>query len=247
MSESCEVYRFPQPVLAAEACAKHILQRLEAAILERGAATLAISGGSSPKPMFQDFAHRAFPWDRVHLFWVDERGVPPTDSQSNFKLAFDTWLDAGKFPPSNIHRIQAELKPEEAARLYRNEIRRHFDLPAGGLPHFDVIHRGIGPEGHTASLFPGEPLIRDHTTIAAEVWVEKMHQWRITLLPGTLEAARHTVMLVAGADKTEVVRTVIEGAYEPDQYPAQIASRGSTAAWFMDEAAAAGLSKGVSA
>jgi 6-phosphogluconolactonase len=191
--------------------------------------------------MFQDFSRAAFPWEKVHLFWVDERGVPPTDSQSNYKLAFDTWLGAAKFPADNIHRIQAELKPEEAARLYGNEIRRHFDLPAGGLPPFDVIHRGMGPEGHTASLFPGEPLIADHTGLAAAVWVEKMHQWRITLLPGVLEAARQTVMLVAGADKTEMVQTVLQGAYDPEQFPAQLASRGSTAVWFLDEAAAAGL------
>jgi 6-phosphogluconolactonase len=242
MSERSEIYRFPQAVLAAEACAKHILQRLEAAISERGAATLAISGGSSPKPMFQDFSRATLPWEQVHLFWVDERGVPPTDPQSNFKLASDTWLAPAKFPVENIHRIHAELKPEEAARLYSNDIRRHFDLPAGGLPHFDVIHRGMGPEGHTASLFPGEPMIQDHTGIAAAVWVEKVNMWRITLLPGVLEAARHTVMLVAGADKTEMVRTVLEGAYDPQQVPAQIASRGNAAAWFMDDAAAAGLS-----
>jgi 6-phosphogluconolactonase len=240
-SSVSETHRFPQPVLAAEACAKFVLQRLEAAISERGTATLAISGGSSPKPMFQDFSRAAFPWEKVHLFWVDERGVPPTDSQSNYKLAFDNWLGASKFPADNIHRIQAELKPEEAARLYAIEMRRHFDLPAGGLPSFDVIHRGMGSEGHTASLFPGEPLIGDHTGLAAAVWVEKMHQWRITLLPGVLEAARQTVMLVAGADKTEVVRTVLQGAYDPEQFPAQLASRGSTAIWFLDEAAAAGL------
>ncbi len=191
--------------------------------------------------MFQDFSRAALPWEKVHLFWVDERGVPPTDSQSNYKLAFDNWLGTAKFPADNIHRIQAELKPEEAARRYSIDIRRHFDLPAGGLPHFDVIHRGMGSEGHTGSLFPGEPLIQDHTGIAAAVWVEKVHMWRITFLPGVLEAARQTVMLVAGADKTEMVRTVLQGDYDPDQFPAQIGSRGNTAVWFLDEAAAAGL------
>jgi 6-phosphogluconolactonase len=245
MSDRRETHRYPDAHGAAEACGKRVLELLEAAIEERGAAALAISGGSSPKPMFQSFARSAFPWERVHLFWVDERGVPPTDEQSNFKLASDTWLAtmpvSANFPSANIHRIQAELAPDEAARLYREDIRGHFNLSDGELPRFDVIHRGMGPDGHTASLFPGSPLIEDRTGIAAATWVEKMHQWRITLLPGVLEAARHTVMLVTGADKSQMLRTVLEGAYDPQQTPAQIGSRIETAEWFLDEAAAAGL------
>jgi 6-phosphogluconolactonase len=215
---------------------------MEAAIAERGAAALAISGGSSPKPMFQIFAGSAFPWERVHLFWVDERAVPPTDEQSNFKLAADTWLTPAKFPSANIHRIQAELAPDEAARLYREEIRAYFKLSNEEQPKFDVVHRGMGPDGHTASLFPGSPLIEDRTRIAAATWVEKMHQWRISLLPAALEAARHTVMLVTGADKAQMLRTVLEGPYDPQQTPAQIGSRIGTAEWFLDEAASAALS-----
>ncbi len=104
----------------------------------------------------------------------------------------------------------------------------------------------MGPDGHTASLFPGSPLIEDRTRVAAATWaaatwVEKMHQWRITLLPAALEAARHTVMLVTGADKAQMLRTVLEGPYDPQQTPAQIASRIGTAEWFLDEAAASGL------
>ncbi len=241
MSGRCETHRFSDAHGAAAACAKRVLELMEAAIGERGAAALAISGGSSPKPMFQSFAHTSFPWERVHLFWVDERAVPPNDEQSNFKLASDTWLTEAKFPAANIHRIQAELAPDEAARLYRDEIRSYFKLPEGGLPQFDLIHRGMGPDGHTASLFPGSPLIEDRTRIAAAGWVEKMHQWRITLLPAVLEAARHTVMLVTGADKAKMLRTVLDGLYDPQQTPAQIASRTSSAEWFLDQAAAAEL------
>jgi 6-phosphogluconolactonase len=244
MSDRCETHRFPDAHGAAEACAKRVLERMQAAIAERGAAALAISGGSSPRPMFQSFARSSFPWERVHLFWVDERAVPPTDAQSNFKLASDTWLTPANFPSANIHRIPAELAPDEAARLYRDDIRRHFNLPDGEPPRFDVIHRGMGPDGHTASLFPGSPLLEDRTGIAAATWVEKMHQWRITLLPAVLEAARHTVMLVTGADKAQMLRTVLEGAYDPQQTPAQIGSRGGTAEWFLDEAAGAGIDFG---
>lgn len=241
MSNRYEIHRFPDADAAAEACGKRILALMQAAIDERGVATLAISGGSSPKPMFQGFARSSFPWEKVQLFWVDERAVPPTDEQSNFKLASDTWLTEARFPSTNIHRIQAEFAPDEAARLYQDEIRVNFSLPVGPLPQFDVIHRGMGPDGHTASLFPGSPLIEDRTRIAAAVWVEKMHQRRITLLPAVLEAARHTVMLVTGADKTKMLRTVLEGPYEPQQTPAQIGSLSEAAEWFLDQAAAAAL------
>jgi 6-phosphogluconolactonase len=239
MSARRETHRYPDPLRAAGACALSILKHVESAIAERGTANIAISGGSSPKPMFQDFASSSFDWSRVHLFWVDERGVPPTDPQSNFKFTSDYWLAPGKFPVSNIHRIQAELAPPKAAKLYREDIVRHFGLATGELPKFDLIHRGMGPDGHTASLFPGEALIDDLSDIAAAVWVQKMNQWRITLLPGVLEAARHTVLLVTGADKVQALRAVLGGPYDPKQYPCQIAAQESE--WFLDEAAAEGL------
>jgi 6-phosphogluconolactonase len=214
----------------ARACAKYILARLEEAISENGNANLAISGGSSPRPMFELFRATAFAWDQVQLFWVDERGVPPTDSQSNFKLANDTWLAPGGFPTKNIHRIQAELAPEIAAEKYAAEIA---DV------RFDVIHQGMGPDGHTASLFPGEPKIRDRDGVAAAVYVEKFHQWRITMLPRVLTGATHTAMLITGADKATVLRAVLKGPYEPETYPTQLVARGANDVnFFLDEAAA---------
>jgi 6-phosphogluconolactonase len=223
------VYPHPDAPAAAKACAARILELLAAS---GGSATLAISGGSSPKLMFEIFARTMFPWERVHLFWVDERVVPPTDPQSNFKLAWDAWLKPVAFPAANIHRVQAELGAAEAARRYEDDIRKHFALREGQLPAFDVIHRGMGPDGHTASLFPGDPHVDDHTGIAAAVWVEKMQQWRVTLLPGVLEAAQHTVMLVTGPDKKEMLAKVLSRG--PVEYPAQIASQ--QAEWFVEGA-----------
>ena len=135
---------------------------------------LAISGGTSPRTMFEIFAGTAFDWKRVHLFWVDERCVPPTDAQSNFKLADDTWLTPAKFPAANIHRVQTERDPEDAADIYVDELRLVF---GEGIPKFTVIHRGMGPDAHTASLFPGEPLIDDRTGLAAPAFlrVEKLN------------------------------------------------------------------------
>jgi len=213
---------------AAEECGRYILARLG----EKPKSTLAISGGSSPKPMFEMFARADFDWSRVDLFWVDERGVPPDHPQSNFGSARDLWLAPGKFPGENIHRIHAELEPHEAAARYVEEIRTVF---GDGIPEFDVIHQGMGPDAHTASLFPGEPLIADRSGIAAAVWVEKMKQWRITLLPAVLLAARHTAMLEAGADKKDALEMVLHGPEDAMKYPAQILRGARDLVWFVEE------------
>lgn len=224
------LHRFLDAHSAAEGCAQYILARLEQAISGKGSARLAISGGSSPRPMFEIFAATRFPWEKVQLFWVDERGVPPADSQSNFKFANDTWLAPGSFPAANIHRILAELAPDVAAQKYAAEV---------GDEPFDVIHQGMGPDGHTASLFPGEPRIQDRTGVAAAVWVEKFKQWRITLLPGVLLKAKHTAMLVTGADKGTVLRDVLKSEYNPNTIPAQLIAReAKDVHFFLDEAAA---------
>jgi len=232
-----DLRKFADAEGAATACAQQILDWLREALESGGLASLAISGGSSPRRMFEIFAGTRFEWERVHLFWVDERAVPPSDAQSNFKFAQDAWLRPGNFPATNIHRVLAELDPPEAAVRYGEEIQKYFGLPAGEPPHFDVIHRGMGPDAHTASLFPGEPLIEDRSGIAAGVWVEKFKQWRITLLPGVLLAARHTALLVAGSDKTAALRSVLNEPFDPLRYPAQIAS-GPGTVWFVDTAAA---------
>jgi 6-phosphogluconolactonase len=231
-----DLRKFADAEGAATACAEQILDWLREALENRELSSLAISGGSSPRRMFEIFASTLFAWDRVHLFWVDERAVPPSDAQSNFKFAQDSWLRPGNFPASNIHRILAELDPTAAAAHYTEDIQKFFGLAAGELPHFDVIHRGMGPDAHTASLFPGEPMIEDRSGIADAVWVEKFKQWRITLLPGVLLAAQHTALLVAGSDKTAALRSVLTESFDPLRYPAQIAS-GPGAIWFVDTAA----------
>jgi 6-phosphogluconolactonase len=222
---------------AAERCAEQILQYLH----DSPRSTLAISGGTSPKHMFEVFAAAEFNWDRVQLFWVDERCVQPTDSQSNFKLANDTWLAPGKFPAANIHRVQTERDPQDAAEGYTDELRLVF---GEGIPHFDVIHRGMGPDTHTASLFPGEPLIDDRTGLAGAVFVEKLNSHRVTLLPAVLLAAKHTVMLVTGADKAQPLADVLYGPHDPKKFPCQLAERdGAEVAWFLDQAAAVNIRK----
>lgn len=236
------ISRYRSAAEAAGACADRILDLLRDSIAARGVARLAVSGGSSPRPMFERFAVARFDWEPVQLFWVDERGVAPDDPQSNFGFTDETWLAPGKFPRANIHRIQAELEPHEAARLYAQEISAVFGATPGDMPRFDAIHLGMGPDAHTASLFPGEPLIDNRRSVVSATYVEKFQQWRITLLPGALLAARNIVMLVAGADKAAPLRTVVDGRYDPRQFPAQVVVRNATALdLFADEAAAAGL------
>lgn len=234
-----DLRQFPDAEAAAEACAQQILEWLREALGKQALTSIAISGGSSPRRMFEIFSRTPFEWERVHVFWVDERAVPPTDPQSNFKFAQDSWLGPGNFPAPNIHRVLAELDPAIAAARYIEDIQRFFSLAAGDLPHFDVMHRGMGPDAHTASLFPGEPLTADRAGIAAAVWVEKFKQSRITLLPGVLMAAHHTAMLVAGSDKAEALHSVLYQPFDPLHYPAQIAS-GQNTVWFIDAAAAQG-------
>jgi 6-phosphogluconolactonase len=235
-------YVYPDAAATAAACGQTIFSLLEDQLAGESTATLAISGGSTPKLMFEDMAKSEFNWRKVHIFWVDERGVPPTDSQSNYLLAEQTLLKPAGIPPSNVHRIRAELPPEEAARLYADEIREFFNLVDGQFPSFDVIHRGVGPDAHTASLFPGEPLIDDRENPVAAVFVPKMNQWRITLLPGVLLHAKHTVILACGADKEEPLRAVIHEPYDPKKYPSQLAVHdGRGVLLFLDEAAAKGL------
>jgi 6-phosphogluconolactonase len=232
-------YTSPDASAAAEACAHHVVSVLDEVLAGQDFATFAVSGGSSPRLLFQKLAAIKFRWDHVHLFWVDERCVLPTDPASNYKLADDYLIKPAHIPQRHVHRIAGEVAPSAAAARYIAEIQEFFGLENGDMPHFDLVHRGMGPDAHTASLFPGEPLIEDREHIAAAVFAPRFNQWRVTLLPGALLAAKHTVFLVVGEDKGEAVRAVFKEEYEPKKYPAQIASHhGRGVAWFLDEAAA---------
>ena len=216
------------PEETARECAAHI------AGLLRSGGSLAISGGNTPKRMFQLLAASDLPWGKIHIFFVDERCVPPDNEASNYRMANTALIEPSGIPRANVHRIQGELDPAEGARRYIDEIAGVF---GPGIPEFDVIHRGMGADAHTASLFPGEPLIRDRSGVAANVWVEKLKMARVTLLPGVLLAAKDTVMQVAGPDKAEPLHNVLFGPDDPIRFPCQIGI--NRAVWFLDEAAAA--------
>ena len=237
--ETPRILKFPSPREAAEACGARTFELLEAARRERGIATLAVSGGSTPRIMFEWMAKHLFDWSNVHIFQVDERCFPPDHPQSNFRMLREALLDWISISNAQIHRVFGERNPADAARTYVETIRRILQPGDGELPVFDVVQRGMGPDAHTASLFPGEPAIGDHTGIAAALWVEKMQQHRVTLLPGVLEKARTTLLLVTGPDKTEAIRDVLKEPFDPMRFPCQIAS--AEMDWYVDEAAAAQL------
>ena len=200
---------------------------------------MAVSGGVTPALYFDALAAARFKWDRVHLFFVDERAVPPDHADSNFRLAEEHWIKKARMIGRQVHRIRGEMEPHEAAAAYMEDIREFFNLKPGQAPHFDIVHQGMGPDAHTASLFPGSPYIEDREGLATAVYVEKKHQWRVTLLPAALLAAKHTLFLITGDDKAEAVRAVMEEPYDAMTYPAQMSlHHGRSVTWFLDEAAA---------
>ena len=226
---------------AAGDCSRYVTSALNQTVESEGRATIAISGGTTPKLLFADMAKASVDWSKVFFFWVDERCVAPDNKDSNYKLANENLFLPAHVPIANIHRIYGELPPPEGAARYVDEIKSFFGLKDGELPSFDVLHRGMGPDAHTASLFPGQPLVNDRMGIATNVWVEKMQMHRVTLLPGVLLAAARTVLQVSGTDKADAAREVLEGQEDLLKYPCQIASRDAHAVWFLDKAAAAKL------
>lgn len=229
---------YPDSPATAAAAARQILTLLDDALSGQDYATFAVSGGSTPKLLFEELVRAGYRWERVHLFWVDERAVPPTDPESNYKLAEEFLIGPAHVPRRNVHRITGELTPERAAEHYVADIREFFGIDESALPRFDIVQQGMGPDAHTASLFPGDRLIEDREGIAAAVFAPKPPPWRVTLLPGVLLNARHTVFLVCGEDKAPAVHAVFHDDYDPMRLPAQVVSHhGRRVSWFLDDAA----------
>ncbi|MFN8942622.1 MAG: 6-phosphogluconolactonase [Acidobacteriota bacterium] len=238
------VHTYANAEEAAQACAERMAGIMKESIEQRGEARVALSGGSTPKLMFGYLAKLPMDWKQVWLYWVDERVVPPEDPDSNYRMAMEYLIRPAGIPIENLNRIAGERYPEEAAAHYVSEIQVDFQLKEGELPVFDLIHRGMGADSHTASLFPGDPLVDDEYEIAANTYVEKFKSHRVTLMPGVLKAARHTVILAPGADKAEALWDVLEGKPNVRAHPCQIAAKPPyPTEWFVDEAAARLLRK----
>jgi 6-phosphogluconolactonase len=234
--------------LAREAAAQ-LARIAQQSVAASGRFTLVLSGGSTPRRLYTLLAdarapfRAAIPWEATQIFFGDERHVPPDDSQSNFRMADEALLSHVPIPAANVHRVQAErADAAEAAALYAREIARAFALPPGEWPRFDLILLGMGPDGHTASLFPGTDALAVRDRTVAATWVAKFAAYRITLTLPVFDAAAAVHFLVSGADKAQTLRAVLDSGSAPDAFPCQrIRPREGELLWLVDRAAAGAL------
>ncbi len=235
------------------AAADEFARRADAAVGARGAFTVALSGGSTPRGLYEVLAgdgpapfRQQVPWAHIHVFWGDERHVPPDHPESNYGTAREALLSRVPILPEHIHRIPAE-RPEagQAAEEYARTLRAYFRLADGQWPRFDLVLLGMGPDGHTASLFPGSPVLRERARLVCAPWVERLCAYRITLTPPVLNHAACVLFLVAGEDKADTLRAVLHGEFQPDRLPAQVVrpTHGELM-WLVDQAAARRLPNG---
>lgn len=247
MSSSVEIRKLTTPQELFSAAAEEVVRATEEAVAARGRFTIALSGGSTPKGLFNLLATNArsvLPWDRMFFFWGDERHVPPTDADSNYRMAEEAMLSKIPVPPGNVFRVPAE-KPDAAAaaEAYEQTLRKFFQLEPQQLPHFDLILLGMGPDGHTASLFPGTAALHEKSRLVVANWVDKLKASRITFTLPVLNAARGVVFLVSGTDKADALKAVLEGDAPGDQYPSKLVRpTAGKLIWLVDRAAASGLS-----
>lgn len=215
-----------------------------AAVNRAGFCSVVLSGGKTPQPFYALLANEAcfshqIPWDKLFFFWGDERCVPPTHPDSNFKMVYETLLAKVPVPPENIFRIEAEQPdPVAAAKSYQSRLGIFFHLPGRTCPAFDIVILGMGSDGHTASLFPAAKSAYSEDCVTA-LWVDKLHAYRITLLPKALNNAKFILFLVAGLEKANTLREVLQGSYQPQHLPVQlIRPANGELLWLADQAAA---------
>jgi 6-phosphogluconolactonase len=215
-------------------------------ICTHGQFALCLTGGNTPADVYSLMGtrfHLSVDWNAVHLFWGDERCVPPDDAASNYALAKRTLLSKLSLEPGQIHRIRGEDDPEQAAREYEQELRDFFSLHEDEFPRFDLVLLGLGDNVHIASLFPGIPAIHERERLAVAVEVDAPQRRRITLTPPVLNNAARIMFIVSGQNKAQAVKTALEGPRDPDQYPAQIIDpTHGEVMWLLDRPAASLLS-----
>lgn len=239
---------FPDPKSLVEGAASYIADLAVRSIADRGRFTVALSGGNTPKPVYQRLAEDPYrqriDWSRVEIFFGDERCVPPDDPQSNYLMARNTLLDHVPIPSGNIYRMLGEEVPDKAAAAYTAVLENVLRGKVGQAPtpSFDLVLLGMGDNGHTASLFPGLPAVSEQVRWVMAQYVEVVGMWRLTLTPVILNAARNVAFLVSGADKAEMVSRVVEGVYQPIVLPSQVVEpTPGELVWLLDAAAASKL------
>jgi len=236
----------------AKRVAQEFVQVAAAAVKEKGSFTVALAGGSTPKTLYgllvNDPALKGqVPWDRMYLFFGDERNVGPEHADSNFRMATEAMLSKAPIKPEQVTRIKGEYKDtEKAAAEYEQALRAGFTLREGQFPRFDLVLLGMGNEGHTASLFPGTKALHETQRIVARNWIGKLFTERITLTAPAINNAALVIFMITGSDKALALKGVLEGPYEPEQLPAQmIQPSNGELQWLVDTAAGSMLTNGI--
>ena len=237
---------FPDAEAVSRGAAEEFMRCAREAVAARGRFTVTLSGGSTPKRMFEMLAEPPYrdqvDWAKTHIFWGDERSVPPDHRDSNYRMANEALLSRVPIPAGQVHRIEAERKDRDAAaREYQAIIAKTFGVaPDGEPPAFDLVLLGMGPDGHTASLFPHTAALNETKRWVVVNFVPKFNTDRVTLTTPILNKAREVLFLVAGADKAEPLAEVLEGPADPARLPSQLdQAHDGAAPWFVDRLAVA--------
>jgi 6-phosphogluconolactonase len=234
-----EVKIVPDSATLNRVAAQEFHRLAESAVHERGCFSVALSGGNTPRSVYWLLAeeHKNLPWNRIHIFFGDERHVPPEHPDSNFRMASESLLSKVPIPAQNVHRIHAELEAEAAAQEYEQQVRDFFDLTNHDWPRFDLVFLGLGDDGHTASLFPGSAALSETSRRVAANWVEKFQGFRLTFTFPVLNHAAEVVFLVSGEGKAEILTEVLKPT--PKKYPAQfVQPEVGRLLWLADQDAA---------
>jgi 6-phosphogluconolactonase len=247
VSTSPEIRVLPTPQELFQAAAEQFVELANEAISNRGRFAVALSGGSTPKTLYALLAERfasSVDWQKTFFFWGDERHVPPDHAESNFRMAYEAMLSKLPIPTENIFRVRAEeADANPAAEEYEQTLKQFFQVRPGEFPRFDLIHLGMGPDGHTASLFPGTQALRERTRWVVANWMEKFQTFRITLTLPVLNNARCVTFLVTGSEKAGTLHQVLERTATGSEFPSNlIQPSNGKVVWMVDKAAAARLS-----
>ncbi len=232
---------YDKPEQLAEAAALRFFDSAKAAIALQGRFSVAVAGGNTPKRVYQLLASERYKgrieWSSVHIFFGDERCVPPDHSDSNYRMLKESLLSHVPIPEMNVHRMRGEDDPALSSRLYEQELRAFFE--AAAWPRFDLILLGMGEDGHTASLFPHTAALREEKAWVVANWVEQLETFRLTLTVPAICHAAHIIFLVTGEAKARRLNEVLNSPRDPERLPAQlIQAIDGSLEWLIDKAAA---------
>ncbi|GAX62421.1 6-phosphogluconolactonase/glucosamine-6-phosphate isomerase/deaminase [Candidatus Scalindua japonica] len=231
-----KIHAYPNKQKLLTATAEHMVGSIVQTIRNNGVCNVVLSGGSTPGGVFSllasDSNRDQVDWGRIHIFWGDERMVPPEHNDSNFRMARETLLDHIKISDKNVHRIRGEIAPELAAAEYVELLNDHFK---GSLPCFDLVLLGLGEDGHTASLFPETDAVEESEKNVVAVFVPKLDTWRVTLTLAVINAAREVLFLVSGKSKSEIIQRIISTKQPVKELPATMVNpQNGELHWMLD-------------